>query len=84
MKTAKTAIACILLASAATGAAFAADPYIASTADGTFYAIDTGFTPGPDTKIFADFEFVGDVAIVGESVSCEVENVPLGMKVIIR
>ncbi len=74
----KTAIACILLASAATGAAFAADPYIASTADGTFYAIDTGCVPGPDTKIFADFEFVG------ESVSCKVENVPLGMRVIIR
>ncbi len=67
MKTAKTAIACILLASAATGAAFAADPYIASTADGTFYAIDTGFVPGPDTKIFADFEFVGDVASIGKS-----------------
>ncbi len=78
MKTAKTAIACILLATFAASAAFAADPYIASTADGTFYAIDTGFVPGSDTKIFADFEFVG------KSVSCEVENVPLGMMVIIR
>jgi len=78
MKTVKHKIACILLATFAASAAFAADPYIASTADGTLYAIDTGFVPGPDTKIFADFEFVG------ESVSCEVENVPLGMKVIIR
>ena len=63
----KTAIACILLASAATGVAFAADPYIASTADGTFYAIDTGFVPGSDTKIFADFEFVGDVASIDKT-----------------
>ena len=60
MKTVKHKIACILLATFAASAAFADDPYIASTADGTFYAI------------------------VGESVSCEVENVPLGMMVIIR
>ena len=67
MKTAKHKIACILLATFAASAAFAADPYIASTADGTFYAIDTGFVPGPDTKIFADFEFVGKVADIDKS-----------------
>lgn len=67
MKTVKHKIACILLATFAASAAFADDPYIASTADGTFYAIDTGFVPGPDTKIFADFEFVGDVASIGKT-----------------
>ena len=67
MKTVKHKIACILLATFAASAAFAADPYIASTADGTFYAIDTGFVPGPDTKIFADFEFVGKVADIGKT-----------------
>ncbi len=67
MKTVKHKIACILLATFAASAAFAADPYIASTADGTLYAIDTGFKPGPNTKIFADFEFVGDVASIGKS-----------------
>ncbi|MBQ8124841.1 MAG: hypothetical protein IJ173_03030 [Kiritimatiellae bacterium] len=67
MKTVKHKIACILLATFAASAAFAADPYIASTADGTLYAIDTGFVPGPDTKIFADFEFVGKVADIGET-----------------
>lgn len=67
MKTVKHKIACILLATFAASAAFAADPYIASTADGTFYAIDTGFIPGPNTKIFADFEFLGDVASIDKT-----------------
>ncbi len=41
--------------------ALADDAYIATSADGKFYAVDTGFVPGPDTRIFADFEFIGEV-----------------------
>lgn len=58
-------LACAI--STATHCALADDAYIASTADGTFYAIDTGFVPGPDTRIFADFEFIGDVADIGKT-----------------
>lgn len=52
---------------AAAHCALADDAYIATSADGTFYAVDTGFVPGPDTRIFADFEFIGKVADIGKT-----------------
>ena len=35
-----------------------ADAYIASATDGKVYSIDTGYVPGPQTAVYADFEFL--------------------------
>ena len=37
---------------------FADDAYIASATDGKVYSIDTGYVPGPQTAVYADFEFL--------------------------
>ena len=43
------------------------DAYIASTTNGTIYAIDTGCFIGATTAIFADFEFLARTADIGKT-----------------
>ena len=62
---ARFALAALLLAAAAAPAR-AEDPYVASSTEaittGNSYSIDTGYLVGPQTRIDADFEFLGRTA----------------------
>ncbi len=47
-----------IVALSAAHSVFAEDAYIASATDGKVYSIDTGYVPGPQTAVYADFEFL--------------------------